>query len=429
MGLRVSTSITKVAYECPRLFEKSSTPSTVTCPISGSGSARTSWISVSRQTSYSQQRQQPGSGSPGQGQRHQLQQPAQQYRAAGIPLGESRDRLRERPHSARWILAGQTADRERDQDRTARCGQIMQKPAVVAVDPGGGRAASPARCRSAPGMRRHQHVVPLIGHFVDGQVRQVGEEHRQAAGIARHDMPDTGHNEPHGRSDEDQVLGRTRSSRSGRTSARAVTRLRPSRMKSWIPSATAPHRNRQNHLTMKAASRPDDHAACTGLWISVQRTSDIDSRCRCLKSCAPMTEVGCTGHQPRLAGTPRWRVSAASDPVKHVLACASVSEKFARNQESTQGLVLLAHSFACSFQRFTTAGGSSARSGRCACGTVPGKAGFHGFGPVVRRVSAVARRPAAPGRSGCPGRGPHRRAAGRPGRGRAAVSRPSGRRR
>jgi hypothetical protein len=149
----------------------------------------------------------------------------------------------------------------------------------------------------------------------------------------------------------------------------------------------------------------------------------------CLKSCAPMTEVGCTGHQPRLAGTPRWRVSAASDPVKHVLACASVSEKFARNQESTQGLVLLTHSFACSFQRFTTAGGSSARSGRCACGTVPGKAGFHGFGPVVRRVSAVARRPAAQGRSGCPGRGPHRRAAGRPGRGRAAVSRPSARRR
>ena len=184
------------------------------------------------------------------------------------------------------------------------------------------------------------------------------------------------------------------------------------------------------HLTMKAASRPDDHAAaCTGLWISVQRTSDIDSRCRCLKSCAPMTEVGCTGHQPRLAGTPRWRVSAASDPVKHVLACASVSEKFARNQESTQGLVLLTHSFACSFQRFTTAGGSSARSGRCACGTVPGEAGFHGFGPVVWRVSAVARRPAAPGRSGCPARGPHRRAAGRPGRGRAAVSRRSGRRR
>ena len=153
-------------------------------------------------------------------------------------------------------------------------------------------------------------------------------------------------------------------------------------------------------------------------------------RCRCLKSCAPMTEVGCTGHQPRLAGTPRWRVSAASDPVKHVLACASVSEKFARNQESMQGLVLPpTHSFACSFQRFTKAGGSSARSGRCACGTAPGKAGFHGFGPAVRHVSAVARRPAARGRSGCPGRGPHRRAAGRPGRGRAAVSRPSGRRR
>jgi hypothetical protein len=61
-------------------------------------------------------------------------------------------------------------------------------------------------------------------------------------------MLDTGHNEPHGRSDEDQVLGRTRSSRSGRTYARAVTRLRLSRMKPWIPSATAPHRNRQTPL-------------------------------------------------------------------------------------------------------------------------------------------------------------------------------------
>jgi hypothetical protein len=50
-------------------------------------------------------------------------------------------------------------------------------------------------------------------------------------------------------------------------------------------------------------------------------------------------------------------------------------------------------------------------------------------GLVMRRVSAVARRPAAPGRSEGPGRGPHPRAAGRPGLGTAAVSRPSGRRR
>ena len=48
--------------------------------------------------------------------------------------------------------------------------------------------------------RRHQHVIPVIGHLIDGQFREVGEEHRQAAGIARHDMLDTGHNEPHGRS-------------------------------------------------------------------------------------------------------------------------------------------------------------------------------------------------------------------------------------
>jgi hypothetical protein len=67
----------------------------------------------------------------------------------------------------------------------------------------------------------------VIGYLLDGQFRQVGEEHLQAAGIARHDMLDTRHNEPHGRSGDDQVLERTRSSRSGRTHAQAVTRLRP----------------------------------------------------------------------------------------------------------------------------------------------------------------------------------------------------------
>jgi hypothetical protein len=103
----------------------------------------------------------------------------------------------------------------------------MQKPAVVPVHPGGGHAASPAHCRSARGMRGHQHVIPVIGHLIDGQFRQVGEQHLQAAGIACHDMLHTGHNEPHGRSGDDQVLGRTRSSRSGRAHARSVTRLPP----------------------------------------------------------------------------------------------------------------------------------------------------------------------------------------------------------
>jgi hypothetical protein len=45
-----------------------------------------------------------------------------------------------------------------------------------------------------------------------------------------------------------------------------------------------------------------------------------------------------------------------------------------------QCLVLLAHSFACSFQRFTTAGGSSARSGRCGCGRCRGKPDFMASG-------------------------------------------------
>jgi hypothetical protein len=176
---------------------------------------------------YSQQPKQPGSGPPGQRQRDQLQQPAQQHRPAGKPLGKPGYRLSERPHPARWILASQTADRERDQDPAAPCGQIMQKPAIVSVHSGGGHAASPARRRSSRRTRRHQHVIPAIGHLIDGQSRQVREEHLQAAGIARRDMLHTGHNEPHGRSDNDQVLGRTRSSQGGRAHARAVPRLPP----------------------------------------------------------------------------------------------------------------------------------------------------------------------------------------------------------
>jgi hypothetical protein len=62
-----------------------------------------------------------------------------------------------------------------------------------------------------------------------------------------------------------------------------------------------------------------------------------------------------------------------------------------------QGLVLLAHSFACSLQRFTTAGGSSARSGRCACGTAPGKPDFMASG---RRCGVSALLPGLQQREG-----------------------------
>jgi hypothetical protein len=36
--------------------------------------------------------------------------------------------------------------------------------------------------------------------LADDKLRQVGEEHLQAAGIVRYGMLNTGHNEPHGRS-------------------------------------------------------------------------------------------------------------------------------------------------------------------------------------------------------------------------------------
>ena len=175
---------------------------------------------------YSQQRQQPGGGPAGQGsaissssRRSSIVRRACRWVSPGTGSANVRTR-----HAGFWQARRRTVSAIRT--RRPRCGQIMQKPAVVAVDPGGGHAASPARRRSARRMRRHQHVIPVIGHLIDGQFRQVGEEHLQAAGIARHDMLDTGHNEPHGRSGNDQVLGRTRSSRAAVLYARTVTRLR-----------------------------------------------------------------------------------------------------------------------------------------------------------------------------------------------------------
>jgi hypothetical protein len=115
-------------------------------------------------------------------------------------------------------------------------------------------------------------------------------------------------------------------------------------------------------------------------------------RCRCLKSCAPMTEVGCTGHQhdwPEHLGG----VSALhATPVKHVMAGASVSEKFARNQESMQGLVLLAHSsaFLCSASPRLSA---AARRMAAAPAGGAGKAGFHGFRAGAYEDPVASRHP------------------------------------
>jgi hypothetical protein len=193
---------------------------------------------------------------------------------------------------------------------------------------------------------------------------------------------------------------------------------------SGLPASADPRRGSQaGHVVTIPRCEPEP-----GNWQGIFGAIWPVHCCRCLKSCAPMTEVGCTGHQhdwpERLGGV------SALHPTR-----SSTSWRAPQFPRSSLGIKNPCRAwFAGSqFRLFFAALHHGWRQQReewpLRLRTVPGKAGFHGFGPVVRRVSAVARRPAARGRSGCPGRGPHRRAAGRPGRGRAAVSRPSGRRR
>ncbi|MGN9846695.1 hypothetical protein ACTMTI_52210 [Nonomuraea sp. H19] len=82
-------------------------------------------------------------------------------------------------------------------------------PASRAVD---GHAAGP---------RFDQHITPAINQLLDDQPGQVGKEDLQAGFACR--VPGMLHNELRGCSVDDQVLGRTRSSRSGRTYAQTVT--------------------------------------------------------------------------------------------------------------------------------------------------------------------------------------------------------------
>ena len=87
-------------------------------------------------------------------------------------------------------------------------------------------------------MRHHPHVISVIGDLLDDQFRQVGEEHLQAAGIARHDMLDTGHNEPHGRSVMIKFLDGQDHHGAAAPMREPLPDCDHSQMKSWIPSAT-----------------------------------------------------------------------------------------------------------------------------------------------------------------------------------------------
>jgi hypothetical protein len=100
-------------------------------------------------------------------------------------------------------------------------------------------------------------VIPAIGHLIYGRFRQVGKEHLQVAGITRRDMLHTGHNEPHGRSEMIKFLDGQDHHRAAVLMRGPLLDCRHSRIKLSLPSATAPHRNRQIHFSINviASSR------------------------------------------------------------------------------------------------------------------------------------------------------------------------------
>src|ERR1700756_5498515 len=101
----VSMSSRTLAYDWPRRLAQSSTPRTATLPISGSGSALISRISVHRDTIA------PSTRASRRG-RDPFQQAPQSDRAALVPGGQPVHLLGKRRHGAGRVVADEPADPE-----------------------------------------------------------------------------------------------------------------------------------------------------------------------------------------------------------------------------------------------------------------------------------------------------------------------------
>jgi hypothetical protein len=95
-------------------------PSTVTCPISGSGIALTRRISVNRETTAPSTRASRGPCAAGQRERDPLQQPPQPCRAPLVPGGQPLHLLSERRDRAGRVVADEAADLQPGRRRDRR---------------------------------------------------------------------------------------------------------------------------------------------------------------------------------------------------------------------------------------------------------------------------------------------------------------------
>ena len=179
----LSMSSRTLAYDWPRRLAQSSTPSTATLPISGSGSALISRISVHRDTiapsaRASRDPARPASASVTRASR--LRSPI--VRRWCLAVSPPR-LLGERRHNAGRVVADEPADLEYDLDRTAATGQVLKTTPATVVDPCGRLAALRAGHRRRARARYEPDQIAKVLHLVQLQAAQVGEQRVSQAGF------------------------------------------------------------------------------------------------------------------------------------------------------------------------------------------------------------------------------------------------------
>ena len=121
-----------------------------------------------------QQRGQPRSGPPGQGQRDPGEHARQRRGAPGVPRGQAFDLLGEGDRGAVRVTAEEAAHREPDDHRLAAHRRVRQPPPVRAVHPARCLAAPRAHGLASAGPGPQAQAARQLGGFHNdpGQVRQ-----------------------------------------------------------------------------------------------------------------------------------------------------------------------------------------------------------------------------------------------------------------
>jgi hypothetical protein len=176
-------SISTVAYEWPLRLATSSTPSTLTGPVSGSGRPRTSRIKVNRDTTAPSAAASRGTRAAGQRQRDLLQQAPQPGGAALVPGRQPGHLLGERGDRACRVTAAEPAHLQHDFHRPPATGKIVQAAPVPVMHPAGDHPAAPAGQRGCPGPGHDPHLPARILDMLQVQASKLREQQDQQAGF------------------------------------------------------------------------------------------------------------------------------------------------------------------------------------------------------------------------------------------------------